>query len=110
MGVLSSCLAMSATEETVYSQQKDEMMRENAAVSRMRILKLLEFATRQPGASKGVFVISILWVAQLRIEGVGKELICTTCPRNVWCEWQCVCAATVDCWILWESICGCIGL
>ena len=53
IGVLSSCLAMSATEEALFKEEGDEFMRENAAVSKDRALALIKSIARQPDPKRG---------------------------------------------------------
>ena len=53
IGVLSSCLAMSATEEALFQEEGDEFMAENAAVSKERTLALFTSIARQPDAKRG---------------------------------------------------------
>ena len=53
IGVLSSCLAMSATEEALFQEEGDEFMAENAAVSKERTLALFKSIARQPDAKRG---------------------------------------------------------
>ncbi len=53
IGVLSSCLAMSATEEALFQEEGDQFMAENAAVSKERTLALFKSIARQPDAKRG---------------------------------------------------------
>jgi hypothetical protein len=53
IGVVSSCLAMSATEEALFEEEEDKFMSQSAAESKERVLALLKSITRQPDSKRG---------------------------------------------------------
>ena len=52
IGVVSSCLAMSVTEEALFKEEGDEDMAQSAADSKARILELIQSMTRQPDSKR----------------------------------------------------------
>jgi hypothetical protein len=52
IGVLSSCLAMSATEEALFVEEGDDLMVESAKASKDRTLALIKYISRQPDAKR----------------------------------------------------------
>jgi len=63
IGVVSSCLAMSATEEALFVEEGDDFMSQSAAVSKERALALLKSITRQPDAKRGMHGLN--WMLDL---------------------------------------------
>lgn len=61
LGVISSCLSMSATEEAMY--EDDEMLRTNAATSKQRAFRLIQAITKQPNAKTGLHGLN--WMLDL---------------------------------------------
>ena len=53
IGVVSSCLAMSATEEALFLEEGDEFMSQSASDSKERALALFQAITRQPDPKLG---------------------------------------------------------
>eukprot|EP00287_Rhodomonas_sp_CCMP768_P005562 CAMPEP_0196726662 /NCGR_PEP_ID=MMETSP1091-20130531/7889_1 /TAXON_ID=302021 /ORGANISM="Rhodomonas sp., Strain CCMP768" /LENGTH=221 /DNA_ID=CAMNT_0042069145 /DNA_START=154 /DNA_END=819 /DNA_ORIENTATION=- len=61
LGVISSCLSMSATEEAMYAS--DELLKANAQTSKQRAFRLIESITRQPNAKAGMHGLN--WMLDL---------------------------------------------
>jgi hypothetical protein len=70
------------------------MMRENAAVSRLRVLKLLASATRQPDPLTGMFQYRLFFLIMRyhSLPAISLVIVCKlTCKLSRWDFHGCIC-------------------
>ena len=75
IGVISSCLAMSATEEALFVEEGDDFMQESARVSKERALDLIQYMSVQPNAKGQEHGLN--WMLDL-IDYEALDMACST--------------------------------